>query len=188
MKILILRGGALGDFILTLPVIRLLRSRWAKARIELIGNARAAELAVIDGAIDAAYSQHEARWARLYGREPLPAELENWFRSFDIVVNFWPDPDGEIAARFPARLDQVFLSAPAKPVCAPAARHFCEALEPLGLHTGNFRARLRLSLFPSRQAIPDEHPLVSLHPGSGSRNRNWPLDRWEELCERLKDR
>jgi heptosyltransferase III len=188
MKILILRGGALGDFILTLPAISLLRRRWPQARIELIGNSSAAELALMDKSLDAVYSQHEARWARLYSKEPLPAELAKWFGSFDIIINFWPDPDHEIAARFPLRPDQDFITAAAKPACEPAARHFCEALGPLGLHARDFRSRLRLSKFPSRQVISDARPLLSLHPGSGSRNRNWPLNRWKELCLRLRDR
>ena len=42
-SILILRGGALGDFLLTLPLLRALRAAHPSARIELVGNADAAQ-------------------------------------------------------------------------------------------------------------------------------------------------
>ena len=45
-RILVLRGGALGDFIVTLPALALLRRRWPAARIELTGNSTAAQLAL----------------------------------------------------------------------------------------------------------------------------------------------
>src|SRR5438094_10657829 len=96
-RILVRRGGALGDFIVTLPALGLLRQRSPGGRIELIGNATAAALAQARGLLDAAHSQHEARWAALFGAGPLPAELAGWLRAFDLVLNFWPDVDGALA-------------------------------------------------------------------------------------------
>ena len=36
-RILIIRGGAIGDFILTLPAIKLLRENFPDAHIEILG-------------------------------------------------------------------------------------------------------------------------------------------------------
>ena len=36
-RILVIRGGAIGDFILTLPAIKLLRDRFPRAHIEILG-------------------------------------------------------------------------------------------------------------------------------------------------------
>jgi heptosyltransferase-2 len=36
-RILVVRGGAIGDFILTLPAIGALRERWPEAQIEVLG-------------------------------------------------------------------------------------------------------------------------------------------------------
>ncbi|MFA5057769.1 MAG: hypothetical protein WC485_06615, partial [Opitutaceae bacterium] len=142
MRILVLRGGAIGDFLVTLPALGLLRSQWPRAQIELVGNARAAGLGLRGGYLDAVHSQHEARWSALFGVAPLPAALSAWLAEFDLVLNYWPDPDGTLARRFPVRAGQQYLSAPAAPVLAPAARHFCEPLRALGLSTGDYRARL----------------------------------------------
>ena len=48
-RILVLRGGAIGDFIVTLPVFRALRRRWPEAFIEIAGYPHIAELALAGG-------------------------------------------------------------------------------------------------------------------------------------------
>ncbi|MDB6093397.1 MAG: rfaC 1 [Verrucomicrobia bacterium] len=177
MRILVLRGGALGDFIVTLPALARLRSRWPRAHIELVGNPSAATLALNRALVDRVHSQHEARWSALYGRADLPEALDTWLGEFDLVINFWPDRSGELARRFPRRPAQTFLSADAMPATAPAAAHFCAALRPLGLEPGEM-------IYPLRVAKPEAGE-VAIHPGSGSPRKNWPVDRWRELSDWL---
>src|SRR5262245_34806466 len=100
-KVLVLRGGALGDFIVTLPALTWLRERWPLARIELTGNATAAVLAKHRGLLDAVHSQSEARWAKLFVADALPADFAGWLVEFDLVVSYWPDPDETLRRRFP---------------------------------------------------------------------------------------
>lgn len=186
MRILVLRGGALGDFLVTLPALGLLRAKWPAARIELVGHAQAAELGVSGGYLDAVHSQHEARWSALFGDTLLPPALTAWLAEFDLVVNYWPDPDGTLARRFPVRAGQQFLSVPATPILAPAARHFCEPLQTLGLSTTDFRSRLPLPIKSDfRPSTFNRRFPVAVHPGSGSPRKNWPLKRWTELIARL---
>jgi ADP-heptose:LPS heptosyltransferase len=108
-RVLVLRGGALGDFIVTLPALAALRQQAPTARIELAGNASAAALAFSRGLLDAVHSQHEARWAALYERAPLPADFATWLASFDVILNFWPDATAELANHFPLYPAQIFL-------------------------------------------------------------------------------
>src|SRR5688572_1698966 len=132
-RILVLRGGALGDFIVTLPALALLRERWPGARLELAGNATAAQLALSRGLIDAVHSQHEARWAGLFTDAPLSPKFADWLAGFDLVLCYWPDPDGTLRRRFPIHRHQRWIAASAMPVRAPAAAHYCEPLHQLGL-------------------------------------------------------
>ena len=44
-KILVIRGGAIGDFILTLPVLSALRAQFPDTRLELLGYPHIAQLA-----------------------------------------------------------------------------------------------------------------------------------------------
>ncbi len=206
-RILVFRGGALGDFLVTLPALRLLRTRWPEAKIELVGNAGAAGLGVQCGCLDAAHSQHEARWSALFAPAPLPPALTAWLGGFDLILNYWPDPDRILAGRFPVRNGQIYLAGSAAPMIAPAARHFCEPLGALGLVTDDFRSRLPC---PSKlngadlrgpesetdapgaenPGAPPSHPgpqqaPIAIHPGSGSAAKNWPDERWRELVARL---
>lgn len=181
-RVLVLRGGALGDFIVTLPALAALRARWPEVRIELAGNAVAAALAINRGLIDAAHPQHGAQWAALFGDSPLPPAFGAWLADFDLVVNFWPDPDGDLGRRFPLRPGQRFLAAPALPAVAPAARHYLSALEPLGIGAG----QLRFPLAALPYTLPPGPPApIVIHPGSGSPRKNWPADRWRELIREL---
>ncbi len=183
-SILILRGGALGDFLVTLPALGLLRACWPEARIELVGNRSAAGLGVEDGILDVVHSQHEARWAGLYAPGPLPGALGAWLSGFDCVVSWWPDPERELASHFPVREGQRFVEGAAKPGVAPAARHYCGTLGVLGLATTAFAARLQ---FPrARHGRAGDRHRVVIHPGSSSLQRNWPPDRWLEICRRVR--
>ena len=182
-KILVLRGGALGDFVVTLPALAALRGRWPEARIELAGNATAAQLARNRGLVDAVHSQHEARWSALFGPAPLPREFREWLAEFDLVVNFWPDPEGDLARHLPATGIQQFISAPAMPQVAPASAHYCAALRALGIETAEHAYRLRA--LPTAD-IPSATPApIYVHPGSGSPRKNWPRGRWQTLMATL---
>jgi ADP-heptose:LPS heptosyltransferase len=179
-RLLILRGGALGDFLVTLPAIALLRTRWPDAEIELIGNPVAAALAQSRGLVDRVHAQSSARWLPLPGPEPLPPDLHAWLSNFDLVLSFQPDPAGEFAARFPLRPGQRFLAGPTHPTVGPAAVHYCAPLQKLGLQP----TALVHPLAPL--APPDAGPRpVLIHPGSGSPRKNWPSERWLELAAQL---
>lgn len=186
-SILILRGGALGDFLVTLPLLKALRQRWPHARIECVGNFRAAHLAVLDGTLDAAHDESEARWAQLHGDGPLSPTFQAWLESFSLVLDYWPDPGGELARRFPLTSAQRHLAGGSRIETRPACAHFFTSLTDLGLPSPR----------PARLALPDSYLTeaakrlqpdprrVAIHPGSGSPRKNWPLNRWRELIDRL---
>lgn len=176
-KVLVLRGGALGDFLVTLPALALLRRQWPEARIELIGNATAAQLAVSRQLIDAVHSQHAAKWTALYRDTPLPSDLAEWLNTFDLVISYWSDPEGDVRRHFPRHAGQTFLFAGALPTLNPAAAHYCEPLSTIGLATKEF-------IYPlaAHRAV---EKFVAIHPGSGSTTKNWPIGHWRQLAEAL---
>jgi ADP-heptose:LPS heptosyltransferase len=179
-RLLILRGGALGDFLVTLPALALLRQRWPEAEIELIGNPVAAALAQARGLLNRVHAQSSARWLPLHGPDPLPPDLAAWFREFDLILSFQPDPAGNLAARFPLRPGQQFLSGAPHPETGPAAAHFCAPLRALGLAPETLVWRMD----PLTPPPPPPGPWL-IHPGSGSARKNWPFARWLELAAQL---
>jgi heptosyltransferase III len=187
-KILVLRGGALGDFVVTLPAIAALKQRWPGAEIELVGNETAAAIGVREGLLVRVYSQHEAKWGALYGRDPLSETLAAWFGSFDLVVSYWPDPDGTLAEKFPIHRGQEFITAEAMPTCAPAAAHYGAPLRRLGIELTSPVYRFHPALYPTTKAtekLRDRTRTIAVHPGSGSMRKNWPKGNWEDLIRRI---
>ncbi len=182
-SLLILRGGALGDFLITLPLLKALRERWPGARIELAGNPRAAELAVLDGTLDAAHDQVEARWSQLYRNAPLAASFRAWLESFDLVLSFWPDPDGDLARHFPLNPGQLYIAGSPVVTTRPACAHFFAPLGGINLPAPR-PARLTLPPYLANEVtsrLADDPSRIAIHPGSGSARKNWPAGQWREL-------
>ena len=94
VRILVLRGGAIGDFILTLPALQKLRARWPEAHIELLGYPHIAELALAGGLIDRVASLDKAEMARFFSRLPKFTDAQrDYVKSFDLVLSYLHDPE-----------------------------------------------------------------------------------------------
>src|SRR3954466_913916 len=94
-RILVIRGGALGDFIVTLPAIRLLRENFPEARLEILGYKHIIALAENRFYADAARSIEYGPVAAFFSRNStLDPELSEYFASFQQIVSYLYDPDG----------------------------------------------------------------------------------------------
>jgi heptosyltransferase-2 len=192
--ILALRGGAVGDFILTLPVLQALREAWPEARIELAGYPEIAGLAQLAGWADRVVSLHQARIARLYVlKGPLDPELREVLHSFDRIVACLHDPEGSVARNLAqSGVRNVLLFSPVGPTVHAADHLLAPLARELGLEPApavpclplpdalreDARARLR--------ALGLRTAPLAVHPGSGSSAKIWPLDRFLELAERRR--
>ena len=196
MKILLIRGGALGDFIVTLPTLRALRQKWPDAHIEILGHPHLAEVALHRHYLNGARSvNHGPLSAFFTPRAVLDPEWMDYVGEFDLVLSYFYDPDGLFATNL-QRCDpgEIVTHSPRVPddFGRPAARHFAGILEPLGLALPDDAAS---ELFPSpadadaaRAFLNGLKPgtrLVAIHPGSGSETKNWPASSWAELGRRL---
>lgn len=193
-RILVLRGGAIGDFILTLPALQALRRAWPDAHLEIAGYPHIAELARLGGLADRIASLHQARIARLYVLGgPLDAELREYLAGFDRIVSFLHDPDGSVARNLKASGVPEIVCIP--PVSPPghAADHLLGPVARFaGLPAAPAVPRLALD-DPARTWGRDwarrneiGPAACVLHPGSGSPGKNWPPARFFELAERLR--
>ena len=68
MRILVLRGGALGDFLLTLPAVAGLREKWPEAEIEMVAG-KFGELVRGPGAVNAIRPIDEPGLASFYATD-----------------------------------------------------------------------------------------------------------------------
>jgi len=94
-RVLVIRGGAIGDFILTLPVIRLLKQSLPGAAVEVLGSPGIADLAMKAGLAENCRSLSDPGLALLFARgATLSSEWQAYFRSFHLVISYLFDPEG----------------------------------------------------------------------------------------------
>jgi len=94
-RILVCRGGATGDFMLTTPVFCSLRDRWPGAHIVLACRRNVAVLAIAAGLADETIDIERPDISRLFatGAE-CDAGWAEFIRSFDIILSYINDPEG----------------------------------------------------------------------------------------------
>ena len=193
-RFLLLRGGAIGDFIATLPVLQALRAQWPGARIDIWGYPHIAELAVAAGWAASVVSLDRAEMARFFVPVPEFSEAQvAAVRSYDMIFNYLHDPVGQVRSNL--------LLAGARQVVSgsPIIRHghaipfLLEPLRTLAIFetdlvpeldfSGEARAAARRRL----RALGLRGRPVAVHPGSGSPAKNWPAARYVDVLRRLRD-
>ena len=190
-RILVLRGGAIGDFILTIPAVEAIRRRWPCAQIDLATRNEAGSLAVECGVADRVRRLESGVLSRLFaartGRDP---DLADNLRRFDLAVCFLHDPDGRVARNLAAAgIPKVIAGSPIVRA-GHAVDHFLHILETGGIDVV-YGAHPRLRL-PAARVAMGRHwretigaPAVVLHPGSGSRRKNWALEHFIALARKI---
>ena len=184
-RVLVIRGGAIGDFILTLPALRLLRDTIANCHLEVIGYPAIAELARSAGLADSIRSLEHRTMAPLFTKTaPIDEALAEHLRSFNLVVSFLYDPDG----LFHASMERVGVktliecSPLVKPEGPHASKQLAQGLEKLAMFLED--EHLHRAHF---QRPPANQRRIAIHVGSGSEKKNWPLDRWLQVADSFSD-
>lgn len=187
-KFLVIRGGAIGDFVLTLPVFAAIKQMFPESHVEVLGYPNVTQLAVDGGAADAARSI-EARVLASYfiGKgEPDPS-LKDYFSSFDIVISYLYDPDFFFRSNVMGCGEIQFIQGPHRPdedESLHATDALLKPLEQLAIFGADSVPRLQL---PTDAGELMKQPQLAVHPGSGSEQKNWPIERWTELLRRLDE-
>lgn len=195
--ILVIRGGAIGDFILTLPVFSALRQHFPRARLGVMGYPRIASLAQRGGLVDTVYSLEDRGMARLFARgsELDPSWKKTWGGAA-IIVSYLYDPDGIFKENVLRCSSAQFIQGPHRPDddgALHASRVLLEPLQRLAVFDADSQPRLRLDrrgVSTSAEAIDawirsDASPVLAVHPGSGSASKNWSVELWASL---MRDR
>jgi heptosyltransferase-2 len=190
-RILVIRGGAIGDFILTLPAVKLLRDNFPNAHIEILGYKRIVALAEKRFYGNATRSIDYAPLSRFFARDSeLAPELVTYFASFELILSYLFDPDEIFATNLKrCGVRRLIAGSPKINEGEHAADQLAKPLRELGL-TLLDRSAILYPNESDRQAAAeflgqDKAPIVAIHPGSGSETKNWPIENWIALADRL---
>lgn len=187
-RILVIRGGALGDFILTLPALKLIRDTFPEAELEVLGYPRIAELANERFYARRVRSIDYGPMAGFFAKNgTLDAALVEYFAGFQQVISYLFDPDGIFEANVRRAGVRHYLSAYRRPANRHAAREWAAPLETLAMFLEDPAARLFLreeDLQSARAWLgADGRARLAMHPGSGSPAKNWGVENWREMGE-----
>jgi heptosyltransferase-3 len=178
-KILTLRGGALGDLILTIPTLRELRRGYPRAHIQLLGVFPQAKLAA--RIVDAVDRVDRPDLAPIFIEGLLPATLCEWLGKIDIAINLFDDPGSVISQNLTAAgVKSVINRARTGVPDQHAVYQLASALGSLGLALSDPVPSLEIERPLTRPS------LLAIHVGSGAPKKNWPIKHWIDLIGRLE--
>jgi heptosyltransferase III len=182
-NILIARGGAIGDFILTLPVLEALRRELPQSRIELLANPSIASLAVEFNLADHIRDLGSASFAPMFspGGECTP-EIAAWLSTFDLVISYLHDPEKVFETNLRRNTKAQLITGPHRPDERCNIHATLQLLQPLRA-IADVSFEVQSSMFDVQRS-PSSHTLA-LHPGSGSHLKNWPAANWLTLLDDL---
>ena len=197
-NILVIRNGALGDFIVTLPVINSLKKAFPSAQIALMGNhyflklARPHVTTVIPNDISGFYTLFRSDGE-------LPENIKRLFSGVDLVVSYTPDPEGTFIKNvgkigIPWIVDGGF--SPLGKLPAPITDFLLSPLEREGIPVF-FEPPHIVPSFCDKKIAEEffqsscncgegNYPVMAIHPGSGSSTKCWPKEKFVALMRWAK--
>ena len=201
-KILVIRGGAIGDFILTLPALAALRRQFPQAHLEVLGYPHIIQLALAGGLVDRASSIEARALASFFARNgELPPDLVDYFSEFDLILSYLYDPDDIFKTNVGRCSPAQFIAGPHRAQeqsQVHAAKVYLKPLERLAIFDADPIPKLQVRAEPKPAMAsalgfgqdstpgPRQVPLgLALHPGSGSERKNWPEQHWAGLVQSL---
>ena len=190
-RILVIRGGAIGDFILTLPTLKALRDAYPYAHIEILGYKNIAVLAEDRFYAQAVRSIEYGPLASFFAKNSeRSADLADYFASFDLIISYLYDPDGIFEMNLSRCGVENLIHGPAKIENSEhAAEQLTRPIREIGTPISDFAAKLYPSSEDRHVAAKflgdDAGPIIAFHPGSGSEKKNWPLENWIDLGNHL---
>jgi hypothetical protein len=185
-RILVIRGGAIGDFIVTLPVLAALRRQFPGVRLELVGYPGVAALALDCGWVDAVHPIEARPLAGFFARKGvLDPKWSGYFAEFHVILSYLFDPD-EIFRTNLARVTKAqVIQGPHRPDDsnpAHATEQLMEPLQKLAIFDADPVPSLNLKTAANRTVFPR---WIAVHPGAGGAHKIWPRERWRDLLGRV---
>jgi heptosyltransferase III len=167
--ILIVRPGALGDTILSLPLLASIRSEYPEASITFLGNPSYRDLLPSGTEFQ---SIDSPRWLWLFGSRSHPGNARAFNRAY-VILNHGDDVTRNLLK---TGTERVLTAASSPPPGKQVVKHLHEAL--------SFRIPPKLpalvELSPSEKS-----DLIWIHPGSGGPKKCVPLEIITPLAESL---
>ncbi|HHT9130822.1 MAG TPA: glycosyltransferase family 9 protein [Candidatus Brocadiaceae bacterium] len=195
--ILIIRPGAIGDLIVTLPTIGAIRNHFKSARIEVMGYPLYLEIIRGRFYTDTISRFDQADVAQLFMKDAkILTTLMKRLGDMDLIISFVSDKERIFTNNLKAtgaRYVVHYEPFPSDREGIHIVDHFLKSLNSLGI--SHFSKIPKIFLHEEDKRFGDDfiknritNPkkiLVAVHPGSGSRQKCWPTKRFAALISWL---
>lgn len=174
MNIVAIRKGALGDSLLTFPVLAALRARYANPHVTFVGHPAVLPLAQVWGIAEETFNYEDRLWDEVFSSDGIrnPA-LCSMFQQTDLAICWVQDRAGQVR---PNLLNTGVKDVIMGPWCASEkdTRHMVESLaEPLGLTP--LGTDFVITSTGWNNSLCPYNPPIAIHPGSSAPSRCWPI-------------
>jgi heptosyltransferase III len=198
--LLMIRAGALGDCLLMLPALHALRAHFPHARIDVMGYPQRWEWVLGRGLVDSVHTIERPGMHLLFcdGLD-VPESLKSFLGAYDVILSYRPDPGGMFERSLRALGARLVLSQPPFPPPPPPKIHAADFALQLVARLGvpvppaasgfwltDAELALTQPFFTAHHVDLSRHPIVVVHPGSGSAAKRWPVEIFATLIETLE--
>ena len=200
-SVLVIHQGALGDFVLALPALETVRKTFPDARSVIMGYPRILELAETRFYAEETLSIDQKGMASFFVQEgSLDPSLSEFFERFDLIFVFGRDGEGAVVKNLRRVCKGRILhirSFPSGDEKVHLADHLLRQFARYGFPASGSIPRLYLNdkdrewamgFWKNKGVTQEERSkAIVLHPGSGSKKKVWPPDRFLNLAHALRD-
>jgi heptosyltransferase-3 len=214
-KALIIQPGAVGDVILTLPLLQFILAERAIDRVDMMGHLQRIEYLQPRTQLSEAISMESVALHRLFEKsddfqwDDCP-DLIEFFRPYELIVTFLSDKEGHFEKNLVAATtrtsacDVATLKLRPDPDCATHVSTFFIHQFIREMPDMELNARRSYLDWPKIEAaetcqekgasllkkhnVDLDRPLVLIHPGSGGKKKCWPIEYFVQLAEEIKER
>jgi len=183
-SITLVRAGALGDTVLTLPAVQALRDRYPNAHLTVIGYPASWEIA--GSMVDEVLSVDRADLAGLLAGTPVPALISR-LALVDLLVLWTQQDRGSMLP--PTAKPEIISASPYPPPGIHASAWLLQTLalpdDTLAGFRLDFDGAERAEATSVLRALHLSRP-VMLHPGAGAHWKRWPAERFADLADTLE--
>jgi len=188
MRYLIIRPGAIGDNLLTFPVIQALRAQSSAPHVTFVGNAAVLPLIQASGIAEEVSDYDSRQWGALFSANGIHAsDLQALLRRIDVAICWLRDPEHIVERNLHTLGIQRIIIAPGRPAPDEHIHIVAYLARTIGL-------QLPIPFFPLQPMYKNVKQIdkgtrpIAIHPGSGGAYKCWPISHFASLIIMLWQR
>lgn len=185
--ILVIRPGAIGDVLLTFPILKLLKEHYTNAHIRLVSNAQVLPLALAFGVSEEVFDFQDIQWSELFAANGICTPItRGLLGQTDLAICWLRDPDGIIEHNLRAAGVKNLIIAPGRPPEGERIHIVDYLAHTVGLQNVGAQFISPSTLWLTKPDCKETFKqYVAIHPGSGGEQKCWPISSFAAVIKRL---